>query len=129
MALIDRAQMTQVLTNLIQNAVDSIKERLDLHPKTAAGMITLEASRASDYISITCTDNGLGLPEKNRERLTEPYISTKKKGSGLGLAIVKKILEDHGGSIKLENLDDKKDQNHTFGARAIIVFLKAGEMV
>ena len=46
-------------------------------------------------------DNGRGLPAENRERLFEPYVTTRSKGTGLGLAIVKKIIEEHGGSITL----------------------------
>ena len=48
-------------------------------------------------------DNGKGLPRENRERLTEPYVTTRAKGTGLGLAIVKKIMEDHGGELILED--------------------------
>jgi two-component system nitrogen regulation sensor histidine kinase NtrY len=46
-------------------------------------------------------DNGVGLPSKDRDRLTEPYVTTREKGTGLGLAIVKRILEDHGGELEL----------------------------
>ena len=46
-------------------------------------------------------DNGVGLPEENRDRLPEPYVTTREKGTGLGLAIVRRILEDHGGRIEL----------------------------
>ena len=46
-------------------------------------------------------DNGVGLPAKDRDRLTEPYVTTREKGTGLGLAIVKRILEDHGGELEL----------------------------
>jgi len=50
---------------------------------------------------VTVSDNGKGLPVENRERLTEPYVTTRSKGTGLGLAIVKKIMEDHGGELIL----------------------------
>jgi two-component system nitrogen regulation sensor histidine kinase NtrY len=46
-------------------------------------------------------DNGVGLPAKDRDRLTEPYVTTREKGTGLGLAIVKRIMEDHGGELEL----------------------------
>ena len=49
------------------------------------------------------TDNGLGLPKKNREQLTDPYFTTRKSGTGLGLAIVRKIMEDHGGGVDLRD--------------------------
>ena len=52
------------------------------------------------------TDDGVGLPQEDRARLTEPYVTHKPKGTGLGLAIVKKIMEDHGGRL---TLDDRPD--------------------
>jgi two-component system nitrogen regulation sensor histidine kinase NtrY len=72
-------------------------------------------------LSLQVTDNGIGLPrEEARERLTEPYVTHKPKGTGLGLAIVKKIMEDHGGSISLE------DRPEGPGTRAVLV-LPLGE--
>ena len=52
----------------------------------------------ANAVNITITDNGIGLP-KDRERITEPYVTTREKGTGLGLAIVKKIVEEHGGEM------------------------------
>ncbi len=60
-------------------------------------------------------DNGRGLPQEGRERLTEPYVTTRAKGTGLGLAIVKKIMEDHHGELVLEDRDEG-------GARVKLVF-------
>ena len=66
-------------------------------------------------MSIVVEDNGKGLPKEGRERLTEPYMTTRSKGTGLGLAIVKKIMEDHGGYLAL---DDREGG----GARISLVF-------
>ncbi|TKB80904.1 MAG: PAS domain-containing sensor histidine kinase, partial [Mesorhizobium sp.] len=52
---------------------------------------------------IDVIDNGRGLPRENRQRLLEPYMTTREKGTGLGLAIVKKIVEDHGGRLELHD--------------------------
>ena len=60
-------------------------------------------------------DNGKGLPYQGRERLTEPYVTTRAKGTGLGLAIVKKIMEDHRGELVLEDGEPE-------GARVRLVF-------
>ena len=57
-------------------------------------------------VRIIVTDDGVGLPQEDRARLTEPYVTHKPKGTGLGLAIVKKIMEDHGGRL---TLDDRLD--------------------
>ncbi|MDI9636991.1 ATP-binding protein [Geitlerinema splendidum] len=54
-------------------------------------------------MTLTVSDNGVGLPPEGRERLTEPYITYREKGTGLGLAIVKKIVEDHGGSLTFKD--------------------------
>jgi two-component system nitrogen regulation sensor histidine kinase NtrY len=56
---------------------------------------------SQDAAIVTVTDNGIGLPVESRERLTEPYVTTRARGTGLGLAIVKKIVEDHGGTLEL----------------------------
>ena len=63
---------------------------------------------------IDVTDNGPGLPKENRERLLEPYVTTREKGTGLGLAIVAKIFEDHGGRIELH--DAKENDGSGRGA-------------
>jgi two-component system, NtrC family, nitrogen regulation sensor histidine kinase NtrY len=60
-------------------------------------------------------DNGRGLPREGRDRLAEPYVTTRAKGTGLGLAIVKKIMEDHGGELLLEDREGG-------GARVMLVF-------
>lgn len=99
----DRAQITQVMTNILQNAIDSIHERQSQEP-THKGCITIDCTAQGSGVIINIADNGTGLPEKVKDQLLEPYVTTKKKGSGLGLAIVKKIMEDHGGSITIEDI-------------------------
>ena len=62
-------------------------------------------------------DDGPGLPTKVRDRLTEPYVTTRAEGTGLGLAIVNKIMEDHGGELRLSDRDDG-----VTGARVELIF-------
>lgn len=114
----DRSQLTQVLNNLLINAIDSVHERLQQAP-TPAGRIGMQVDTRGDNVVITVRDNGTGLPDKVREQILEPYVTTKKKGSGLGLAIVKKIMEDHDGSIEI---GDFIDEGVKSGAKAVIVF-------
>ena len=57
-------------------------------------------------LTFSIEDNGVGLPARDRDRLTEPYVTTREKGTGLGLAIVKRILEDHGGELALGDASD-----------------------
>ena len=79
------------------------------------GEISLSLVDDGAGVRIVVEDNGKGLPKEGRERLTEPYMTTRSKGTGLGLAIVKKIMEDHGGYLAL---DDREGG----GARISLVF-------
>ena len=72
----------------------------------STGTIGLRVEPGEDDVRIIVTDDGIGLPQEDRARLTEPYVTHKPKGTGLGLAIVKKIMEDHGGRL---TLDDRPD--------------------
>ena len=97
----DRRLIGQALTNLLQNAIDSVGMR------QGAGHITVRAARDGEGVALSVTDDGTGLPAgEERERLTEPYVTHKPKGTGLGLAIVKKVMEDHGGRLTLSDRDD-----------------------
>jgi two-component system nitrogen regulation sensor histidine kinase NtrY len=88
----------QALTNVLKNAGEAIAAR----PQPAApGRIRVRLVKLAGAVEAQIDDNGVGLPEKNRDRLTEPYVTTREKGTGLGLAIVKRILEDHGGRLSL----------------------------
>ena len=95
----DRRQLGQALTNLVKNAVEAIEENEDQH---APGVIAMTIRLHDDRLRITLADNGPGLPAE-RERLTEPYMTTRKRGTGLGLAIVRKIVEDHFGALTLRD--------------------------
>ncbi len=105
----DRQQFTQAITNLIKNAVESVSERLENDP-SVPGLVNvrLEDTKSGDRhtIKIIITDNGLGLPDQDRNRLTEPYVTNRERGTGLGLAIVKKIVEDHNGELVLADAPD-----------------------
>ena len=99
----DGQQVAQALTNLLQNAVESVLERMKQQEQDAVPpwvMVRLVETR--DRCLIEVHDNGGGLPEPT-ERLTEPYVTMRATGTGLGLAIVKKIMEEHGGSLTLRN--------------------------
>ena len=73
----------------------------------AAGASACSTAREGDDIVIDVIDNGIGLPKENRNRLLEPYVTTREKGTGLGLAIVGRILEEHGGGIELRDASDR----------------------
>ena len=65
------------------------------------GRIIVSVVRNGTNTAVQVVDNGVGLPKENRQKLLEPYVTTREKGTGLGLAIVGKIMEEHGGGIEL----------------------------
>jgi two-component system, NtrC family, nitrogen regulation sensor histidine kinase NtrY len=95
----DRRQLGQALTNVVKNGVEAIESRRNRGEHSIEGdRIELRVHREERQLVIDITDTGIGLPE-DRERLTEPYVTTRVRGTGLGLAIVKKIVEEHMGEI------------------------------
>ena len=96
----DATMLRQVLHNLLQNAQDALEDKPD-------GLITVTTvtSSQSAEVKLTVQDNGEGFPLETISRAFEPYMTTKRHGTGLGLAIVKKIVEEHKGSIKIENAE------------------------
>jgi two-component system nitrogen regulation sensor histidine kinase NtrY len=103
----DERLAAQALTNIVKNAAESVTARIDSMAGTKqAGRIQLTLETADGFAEITIQDNGLGWPLANRERLTEPYMTTREKGTGLGLAIVKRVMEDHRGRLELDQPED-----------------------
>ena len=100
-ARLDARLFGQALTNLIKNAGEAIETANMRGEGPEKGRIDVKVTSDHDLIHIDIIDNGCGLPRENRQRLIEPYMTTREKGTGLGLAIVAKIMEDHGGSLKL----------------------------
>jgi two-component system nitrogen regulation sensor histidine kinase NtrY len=95
----DRRQLSQALTNVVKNAVEAIEIRRNRGEGSFEGdKVEVKVRETGDQVVIDVTDTGIGLPEE-RERLTEPYMTTRVRGTGLGLAIVKKIVEEHMGEI------------------------------
>jgi two-component system nitrogen regulation sensor histidine kinase NtrY len=100
--LFDRRLLTQAITNLVKNAREAIEQRLQTSGGPP-GHILVEAGLDGNVPFVRVTDNGIGLPVEDRDRLTEPYMTTREKGTGLGLAIVKRIMEEHRGTLILED--------------------------
>ncbi|CAN7229830.1 PAS domain-containing sensor histidine kinase [Phenylobacterium sp. LjRoot225] len=98
--LADGRMLAQALTNVLKNAVEAVEARRAGQPK-APGRVHARLIADEHGVAFEVEDNGVGLPAKDRDRLTEPYVTTREKGTGLGLAIVKRILEDHGGELEL----------------------------
>ena len=95
---LDKNLFTQAIINLLKNAVHSFD-----NVKRDKKNINLETKYIEDLklVQIIISDNGCGIPEEIKERIFEPYFSTKVKGTGIGLTIVKKIISEHNGYIRI----------------------------
>lgn len=94
----DRHQFGQVMTNVLKNAVEAIETRSKSEDVDYRGRVAVTLAGDDHTVTVSVTDNGIGLPAE-RERILEPYMTTREKGTGLGLAIVHKIVEEHGGEM------------------------------
>jgi len=95
----DRRQLGQALTNIVKNAVEAIESRLSRGEHHLSGdRVEMRLHDGGEQLVVDVIDTGTGLPD-DRERLMEPYVTTRVRGTGLGLAIVKKIVEEHCGEI------------------------------
>jgi len=93
----DASQLRQVIHNLLQNAQDALAD-------TERPRVTIATGTVDGGVELAVTDNGTGFPEHMMQRVFEPYVTSKPRGTGLGLAIVKKIIEEHGGEVRVANL-------------------------
>jgi two-component system sensor histidine kinase HydH len=93
-AQVDRDQVTQVLLNLLVNALEAMPD---------GGRLEVGVQREADRAVIRVSDTGPGISPEDRARLFDPFFTTKKKGSGLGLAIAQRIVENHGGTIRVDS--------------------------
>jgi len=114
----DRRLLGQALTNVIKNAVEAVTAIPT--QVESGGKVTVRLEKRADELIIEVTDNGIGLPKDQRERLLEPYMTTREKGTGLGLAIVAKIVEELAGRIELHDAPDVASGGH--GALIRLVF-------
>src|SRR5207237_5238084 len=108
LAMADPEAIRRALANLIDNAAEAMQDCLlrEIHISTAL-------VESKDAVEIVVADTGHGVTREVKEELFLPYFSTKKRGTGLGLAIVRRIVEDHRGSIRVE-------ENQPLGARFVV---------
>ena len=124
-ALSDRRLLTQAVTNLVKNASEAIDSAVEADAARAGtGHVMVKVRLKGERVQITVIDNGCGLPDENRERLVEPYMTTRAKGTGLGLAIVQRITEQHGGTL---HLADAPKRNGKIQGASVRMDLPLGE--
>ena len=116
----DARLFSQALVNVMKNAAEAIigrehKEGVPLPTGRIDVTVAHRTGEGGDQVVVTIDDNGKGLPKENRDRLTEPYVTTRTRGTGLGLAIVKKIMEDHQAELVLGDRDGG-------GTRVMMIF-------
>ena len=104
----DADAIKRALANLVDNAAEAMQGALVREVRVTTGLVT-----SRDAVEITVSDTGHGVTQELKEKLFLPYFSTKKRGTGLGLAIVSRIVEDHQGSIRVE-------ENQPVGTRFIV---------
>ncbi|WP_174804602.1 sensor histidine kinase NtrY-like [Methylobacterium gnaphalii] len=104
-AAFDIRLLSQALTNILKNAVEAVQAVPEevLLADGGRGRVSLRLLVEQDFAVMEVTDNGKGFPAEGRQRLLEPYMTTREGGTGLGLAIVSKVLEEHGGGIELND--------------------------
>ena len=110
----------QALTNVLKNASEAVEARVSKDKQDGGdtlepGFVRLSLAQNDDKTIIRVEDNGLGLPAAQKDRLMEPYVTTRSKGTGLGLAIVRRIMEEHGGSVRIAD-------RSPIGARVVLTF-------
>jgi nitrogen fixation/metabolism regulation signal transduction histidine kinase len=94
---LDSEQMRRVMINLVENGLDAAGE---------SGVIRIRASSQGEFVKLVVSDNGIGVPQVDRERIFQPYVSSKNSGMGLGLAVVRSIIENHRGTITVTDSPD-----------------------
>lgn len=136
----DSRQVSQALTNVVLNAMQAVEARREAEREAGGDPgrdslpgdtdvpgdtddIDVAVTSRDGHVVVEVSDRGCGLPSEDRERLAEPYVTTRAKGTGLGLAIVKKIMEDHGGTVEIEDRFD--EQGAVAGARVRLTFALA----
>ncbi len=112
----DKHQLGQAMTNVLKNAIEAVESKSMGAEPDYRGKIAVKMVADDEMLTISVEDNGIGLPQE-RERIAEPYMTTRDKGTGLGLAIVNKIVDEHGGDMSFS-------AGETAGTRVILRFAR-----
>jgi signal transduction histidine kinase len=94
----DDRQLRGVISNIIKNAVEAMEDGGSLAIRT----FSLRPAARDGTVRLEITDSGPGIPDEIKDKIFDPYFTTKEKGTGLGLAMVYRIIQDHGGKIEFD---------------------------
>ncbi len=124
----DRRLLSQALTNLVKNATEAIQAAKEQAGDKSAyrGQIEATVSTTGAKVIVSVIDNGCGLPKKDRNRLVEPYMTTRAKGTGIGLAVVHRVTEQHGGTLLLEDAPVTPERPTGAAVRMVLPILQSG---
>jgi two-component system, NtrC family, nitrogen regulation sensor histidine kinase NtrY len=123
----DRRLLSQALTNLVKNATEAIQAAKEQAGEGSAyrGQIEASVSTTGAKVIVSVIDNGCGLPKKDRNRLVEPYMTTRAKGTGIGLAVVHRVTEQHGGTLLLEDAPVTPERATGAAVRMVLPILQS----
>jgi len=127
----DARLLSQAITNLVKNASEAVQAMAESADKPAQyrGRVETRVQVVGTRVLIEVIDNGIGLPKQNRSRLLEPYVTTRAKGTGLGLAIVQKVIEQHAGTLTLEDAPPAEGRTRGALVRIDLPMLMADQSV
>jgi signal transduction histidine kinase len=111
--MLDAEQIKRILVNLIDNAAEALTPSSNNANGDRRIIVNTREVAARETVELTIADTGPGIPPADRERIFDPYFSTRKRGTGLGLAIVSRIVAEHQGRIRVQ-------ENYPHGARFVI---------
>jgi signal transduction histidine kinase len=112
---------SRVVLNIANNAFDAMREKSKTDPKHKA-VLTVKSKRSTDKVMISIADNGPGIPEAIKDKILQPFFTTKKgtDGTGLGLSITHDIVKAHGGELKVESVESESLPGDKQGTAFII---------
>ena len=96
----DPEQLRRVVINLLSNAIDAVEAA---HVAAPDVRVSMGENLAGSEIWLRISDNGLGMDEQTRERIFDPFFTSREEGTGLGLALCRKIVDEHGGRIEVDS--------------------------
>jgi len=109
MIIASNNRLEQIVFNMLTNARDAIEQKSQINNEEVINKIQIRTIRENEYVVLTISDTGIGIPKSMQDKIFEPFFTTKEvgKGMGLGLSIVYGIVQSYGGSVQVESEEGK----------------------